>query len=123
MRNAAAAAAACMPVHACPHAGPCMPVHSCSMQHACSDAYRFMHPGSCMPVHACRFMPAAAGACVRACARCAYCQKCRVNLGSKRSGWSNISDLINMVIVQLSVRVLHTHECTHTRVSPILNLA
>jgi hypothetical protein len=31
---------------------------------------------------------------MRACARRAYCKKCRVNLGSKRSGWSNIPDLI-----------------------------
>jgi hypothetical protein len=68
-------------VHACRsmHAGSCM---QHSMQHACN-----MHAGSCIHVHVCRSMHA--GSCqlllMRACARCAYCKKCRVNLGSKRS--------------------------------------
>jgi hypothetical protein len=47
-----------------------------------------------MPVHACRSMHA--GSCqlllMRACARRAYCKKCRVDLGSKRCDWSNIPD-------------------------------
>ena len=30
---------------------------------------------------------------MRARARRAYCKKCRVHIGSKRSGWSNIPDL------------------------------
>jgi hypothetical protein len=68
-----------------------MPVHACSTQRACN-----MHAGSCMPVHACRSMHA--GSCqlllMRVCAPRAYCKKCRVNLGSKSSGWPNVPVLI-----------------------------
>jgi hypothetical protein len=41
-----------------------------------------------MSVRACSFMRAAADACVRT--ACAYCKKCRVNLGSKGSSWPNV---------------------------------
>ena len=74
----------------------------CSSMHAgsCMPACRSMHAGSCMPVHACRSMHA--GSCqlllMRACARRAYCKKCRVHLGSKRSGRSNIPDLQNSIV-------------------------
>jgi hypothetical protein len=90
------------------HAGSCMP------------AYRSMHAGSCMqhaacmPVHACRFMHA--GSCqlllMRACARRAYCKKCRVNLGSKSSGWPNEPVLIIVRILFLCHRApLRWHGC------------
>ena len=70
-------------------AAACMPVHAC----------RSMHAGSCMPVHACRFMPAASKLLLmRACAWRAYCKKCRVNLGSKRSGWPNVPVLIQLCV-------------------------
>jgi hypothetical protein len=68
------------------HARSCMPVHAC----------RFMH-AACMPARACRSMHA--GSCqlllMRACAWRAYCEKCRVNLGSKRSNWPNVPVLIS----------------------------
>jgi hypothetical protein len=76
------------------HAGPCMPVHACSI--ACS-----MH-AACMPVHTSRVMYA--GPCMPVHASCCWCvhahgvrtvKKCKVNLGSKRSGWSNIPDLVS----------------------------
>ena len=76
------------------HAGSCMPVHACRfIQYACTaaacmHACRLIHAGPCMPVHSCQLLL------MRACARRAYCKKCRVDLGSKRSGWSNIPDLI-----------------------------
>ena len=86
--HARSSSSCCISMHAgsCNmHAGPCMPVHACSM-----------HAGSCMPAHACRSMHA--GSCqlllMRACAWRVYCKKCRVNLGSKRSGWPNVPVLI-----------------------------
>jgi hypothetical protein len=75
--------------HACRfmHASSCIPVHprihACTQQqHACMHAGSYnIHAGSCMPVQACQLLP------MRACARRAHCKKCRVDLGSKRSGW------------------------------------
>ena len=71
------------------HTGSCMPVHpACTQQqqqqHACMPAHSLIHSGPCMPVHSRQLLL------MRACARRAYCKKCRVNLGSKRSGWPNI---------------------------------
>ena len=70
--------------HACRsmHAGSCI-------QHAFRIACRFMHAGPCMPVHAMQLLL------MRARARRAYCKKCRVNLGSKSSGWPNVPVLIS----------------------------
>ena len=71
---AAAAASSC-----------CWLLHSSQQQqqqHAC----RVMDAGSFM--HACQLLL------MRACARRAYCKKCRVNIGSKSSGWPNVPVLI-----------------------------
>jgi hypothetical protein len=52
--------------------------------------YNFPRFCSCrsVHVHSCRLLL------MRACARRAYYKKYRLNLGSKRSGWPNIPDLI-----------------------------
>jgi hypothetical protein len=103
MHAAAAAAVACMPVRS-----TFMPVHACRFMHAACN----MH-AACMPVHACRSMHA--GSCqllMCACARRAYCKKCRVNLGSKSSGWSNIPDLI----LYLSTVIYCTYGRRHRKI-------
>jgi hypothetical protein len=52
-----------------------------------------MHAGSCQLLL------------MRACARRAYCKKCRVNLGSKRSGWPNVPVLTVFHIIRTWNRV------------------
>jgi hypothetical protein len=42
---------------------------------------------------------------MRACARRAYCEKCRVNLGSKRSGWSSIPDVICICRIRVFIEM------------------
>jgi hypothetical protein len=78
------------------YTGSCIP--QSSNMHAAAAAAASMHAGSYMPVHrvhACRFIRSCQLLLMHACARRAYCNKCRVNLGSKSVGRPNVPVLIS----------------------------
>jgi hypothetical protein len=97
---AAATATAWIPIHACRfmHDGSSR-VHTAAV----AAVAACMHAGSYMPVHACRFIHASCCWCVRA-HGVRTVKKCRVNLGSKSSGWPNIPVLTAWLIEYFNVK-------------------